>query len=314
MRRSWWLFCFFLFLLGLVFYSASAKNEGQAKGSTYVGQDSCIGCHEDRANSLKGTVHAKSNVPGSPATDKGCESCHGPGSDHVASGGGKGVGGLVAFTSKKLSAGEKSKFCLNCHGSDFKLSFWKQGEHARSDVACSDCHKVHTAGKSSNVKEPDTCLSCHKEIRRDLNKYSRHPILEGKVNCSDCHDPHGTLSHGMIKAENNNQLCYKCHADKRGPFLWEHPPVEENCTICHNPHGAKASKLLKEKMPNICQDCHDWQRHPGTIYDANSGFKGSSPSNRFFARSCTNCHYNIHGSNAPHNPASGYNSGKAFVR
>jgi hypothetical protein len=54
---------------------------------------------------------------------------------------------------------------------------------------------------------------------------------------------------------------------------------------------------MKEKVPNICQDCHDWSRHPGTPYDAKSGFQSSSPSNRFYARSCLNCHGAIHGSN-----------------
>lgn len=297
------------------FYGATAKDNGKAvSGATYAGKDSCVGCHEDKAKTLEGNIHGKANVPGSPMGLQGCESCHGPGSVHVEQGGGKGVGGLIAFSDSKLDAKKKAEACLSCHGKDRKLGFWSMGEHARNDVDCSSCHRIHSGEKTVKPSEPDACLNCHKDIRREVNRYSHHPIMEGKVKCSDCHEVHGTLSHSMIKAENVNQLCYKCHADKRGPFLWEHPPVEENCAICHNPHGAKASKLLREKQPNICQDCHDWQRHPGTIYDANSGFKGTSPSNRFFARACTNCHYNIHGSNAPANPASGYNSGKAFVR
>jgi len=100
----------------------------------------------------------------------------------------------------------------------------------------------------------------------------------------------------MIRAENVNQLCYQCHPDKRGPFVYEHPPVAENCTICHTPHGSRHAKLLAEKVPNLCQDCHDWSRHPGTPYDAKTAFTGSNPSNRFFARGCVNCHGAIHGS------------------
>jgi DmsE family decaheme c-type cytochrome len=118
----------------------------------------------------------------------------------------------------------------------------------------------------------------------------------------------------MIRAENINQLCYKCHADKRGPYLWEHPPVEENCLTCHVSHGSKTAKLMTEKVPNLCQDCHDASRHPGTVYDAKTGFTGSAPSNRFFARSCLNCHSSIHGGYAPTNPDNGYNSGQDFVR
>jgi DmsE family decaheme c-type cytochrome len=149
-------------------------------------------------------------------------------------------------------------------------------------------------------------------VKSQANKLSRHPILEGKVKCSDCHNPHGTPSHGMIKADNVNQLCYKCHADKRGPFVWEHAPVEENCLICHNAHGASHTKLTVAKVPNICQDCHDASRHPGQIWDTKAGFPGSpgssSQSSRFWGRSCLNCHTNIHGSNGPKNPGSGSGS------
>jgi DmsE family decaheme c-type cytochrome len=306
-----------LVLFGLTYRGFTEVKGGKPKsgGKTYAGQEACTGCHADKAESLQKSIHGKTNVPGSPATMQGCESCHGPGSEHVAQGGGKGVGGVVAFTDKKVSAGQKSKMCLACHGDIKELAFWKNSEHLRNGVDCSSCHSVHGEKKMAlKPKEPEACLSCHKDIRRDMFKYSRHPILEGKVKCSDCHNPHGTLSHHMVRAENNNQLCYKCHAEKRGPYLWEHPPVEENCVICHNPHGSKTAKLLQEKVPYLCQDCHDWQRHPGTIYDAKTGFTGSGAANRFFARSCLNCHSQIHGSNAPVDPTWGYHSGKAFVR
>ena len=104
-------------------------------------------------------------------------------------------------------------------------------------------------------------------------------------------------------AENVNQLCFKCHPDKRGPYVYEHPPVAENCATCHTPHGSRHAKLLTEKVPNLCQDCHDWSRHPGTPYDAKTGFTGTSPSNRFFSRSCLNCHGAIHGSTSFENHA-----------
>ncbi|HEY0664231.1 MAG TPA: cytochrome c3 family protein, partial [Thiobacillaceae bacterium] len=90
-------------------------------------------------------------------------------------------------------------------------------------------------------------------------------------------------------------------------------PVEESCLNCHNPHGTRAAKLLNEKLPNLCQDCHDAAQHPGTIYDADSGFAGgvgttAGPNTRFLARSCMNCHNTIHGSNAP------ASRGRRFVR
>ena len=151
--------------------------------------------------------------------------------------------------------------------------------------------------------EPEVCFGCHVDIRVAVSKRSHHPIIEDKVSCSSCHSPHGSLSRHMVKADDPQQLCFTCHADKRGPYVYEHPPVAENCLTCHTPHGSIHAKLLTEKVPNLCQDCHDWQRHPGTPYDAKTAFTGSSPSNRFFGRACLNCHGAIHGSNTFENHA-----------
>lgn len=300
-----------LLLIGIFILFLSSMSFSKEDKGNYVGIETCKGCHADKYESYSQSIHGKKTQPGSPANKMQCESCHGPGSAHANAGGGKGVGGVIPFSSKKVDAEKKNAACLGCHDTSRDLALWDMGQHKKNDVACSNCHSIHT---TKITKQPEACFNCHKDIKRDANRQSHHPIIEGKIKCSDCHNPHGELSHGMIKADNVNQLCYKCHADKRGPYLWEHPPVEENCTICHNPHGTKSAKLMKEKVPNICQDCHDWQRHPGTIYDAKTGFTGSAPSNRFLARSCLNCHSAIHGSYAPANPANGYNSGKFFVR
>jgi DmsE family decaheme c-type cytochrome len=147
--------------------------------------------------------------------------------------------------------------------------------------------------------EYETCTACHKQIRSQLLKTSHHPIIEGKLKCTSCHNPHGALSHAMVKEESVNQLCTGCHTDKRGPYMNEHPPVEENCLTCHNSHGSPHAKLLSERVPNVCQDCHDWSRHPGTYYSGNQGWSATTPNTRLVARSCLNCHTTIHGSNAP---------------
>jgi DmsE family decaheme c-type cytochrome len=141
-----------------------------------------------------------------------------------------------------------------------------------------------------------------------ISKQSHHPILEGKVKCTDCHDQHGTFGTKMVKASSVNELCYKCHAEKRGPFLWEHPPVAENCSTCHTVHGSNHDKLLISRVPQLCQSCHDAAGHPSSIYSKFNTFQGSSPSNKMFARSCLNCHSAIHGSMDPSS------RGEFFVR
>jgi DmsE family decaheme c-type cytochrome len=88
-----------------------------------------------------------------------------------------------------------------------------------------------------------------------------------------------------------NETCYICHAEKRGPFLWMHPPVAQNCANCHDPHGSINRSMLKLRPPRLCQQCHIGTFHPGS--------PGSPGSVFVFSRACTNCHSAIHGSNAP---------------
>ena len=59
----------------------------------------------------------------------------------------------------------------------------------------------------------------------------------------------------MVK-DTVNETCYTCHAEKRGPFLWEHSPVVDDCTNCHTPHGSTKPALLKARVPWLCQECH----------------------------------------------------------
>lgn len=290
----------FLFVVAGVFIQKAAEGETKDTGAAL-----CKDCHTDQYDSYLKSKHSKKGFKGSPANNSDCIACHKAGLAHVEAGGGKGAGGIVSLNSKRTSAETKSAVCLSCHTSSQKLALWDMGAHKKNDVACSSCHSIH--GKK--VSQVETCTTCHKSVKKDINRPSHHPIVEGKVKCSDCHNPHGTLSKGMIVAESVNQLCFKCHADKRGPWVWEHPPVEENCMTCHWPHGTKAEKLLTEKMPHLCNDCHYRGGHQSSV-GGNRGFNafsanGSavSPSARVMARSCTNCHGAIHGSNAPADPA-----------
>jgi predicted CXXCH cytochrome family protein len=67
--------------------------------------------------------------------------------------------------------------------------------------------------------------------------------------------------------------------------------------ICHDIHGSNHSRLLTRRVPLLCQSCHTG-RHPGNPYTNQYSFTGPATSNKnkFFGRSCLNCHGNIHGS------------------
>lgn len=173
-------------------------------------------------------------------------------------------------------------------------------KHKAEGIACNDCHFVHgNTNKLLKKDQNEVCFDCHKDIKLQTNKQSHHPIKEGKIFYSDCHNTHGDFGPKMIKADTVNELCYKCHSEKRGPYMFEHFPVEKNCMNCHTPYGSNHNKLLTMRMPNLCQACHDWTRHPGTPYTEEFGFDGSgseSNRNKLIGRSCLNCHTNIHGS------------------
>jgi DmsE family decaheme c-type cytochrome len=122
------------------------------------------------------------------------------------------------------------------------------------------------------------------------------PVREGKMECTSCHNVHGSKNVRLLRAGFTiNEACATCHADKRGPFLWEHAPVRDSCVNCHDPHGSSNERMLVAKSPFLCQRCHNHTRHPSTIYDR--VVQGTS--NRIFGRSCASCHTQIHGSNHP---------------
>jgi len=273
----------------------------QDEPASYVGGETCAECHDGVAEAMMPTPHGQAGFAN--LTSRGCEACHGPGSKHVDDP----EGNSLRVTDKSVR--EQTQICQSCHDGGAQF-FWAGGVHETRGLTCTTCHSVHhpkseTAQlKTGNVM--DTCLECHKDVRADLWKNSHHPIREGRISCVDCHNPHGSQTEKMIKAVSVNDQCYECHAEKRGPFLWEHPPVRESCMNCHFPHGSNHIKLQRTTVPYICQQCHSNTRHPGTLYDNRSlpTLEDDNPggTNRAFNRACLDCHAAIHGSNHPSGP------------
>ncbi|MFB3885106.1 MAG: DmsE family decaheme c-type cytochrome [Thermodesulfobacteriota bacterium] len=293
MRRK----AFVLLPISLIFLLVFIETGGVRADEGYAGSETCKGCHEDAFKSYSKSPHGKKAISWGPAAKDGCESCHGPGAEHAGKGGGKGVA-IFAF-GRDVDSRTRASKCLSCHEESKTLASWDIGRHKSAGVSCDNCHSIHGGtGRSSRPKEPDLCYSCHKYIRTQQNKQSHHPVKEGRITCSHCHDPHGTFGPRMVKADSVNDLCYKCHAEKRGPYAFEHPPVHENCLTCHEIHGSNHTKLLVRKVPFLCQSCHSTEGHPSRPYTNLHAFGGSATAqkNKFFGRSCLNCHGNIHGS------------------
>jgi DmsE family decaheme c-type cytochrome len=197
---------------------------------------------------------------------------------------------------------ERNAPCLECHQGDKRIH-WAGSAHDAADVACTSCHQIHTTHDRARDKHAQTemCFACHKQTRAEINRPSRHPIREGNIACSDCHNPHGTAGEKLLVRDNVNDTCYTCHMEKRGPFVRGHQPVSENCSICHNPHGTANPSLLRVRQPFLCQQCHEPTGHRGnlpSLTDVGGGI-GLSTSANLSARGCLNCHTNIHGTNNP---------------
>ncbi|MGQ0509806.1 MAG: DmsE family decaheme c-type cytochrome [Betaproteobacteria bacterium] len=200
------------------------------------------------------------------------------------------------FSAKSTTPVEaRNQACLSCHQGGKRIH-WASGVHAARDVSCTSCHQVHAQHDKvrDKVTQTEVCLSCHKDLRSQIHRPSRHPIREGKVACSDCHNPHGTAGEKMLVRDNVNDTCYSCHMEKRGPFVRNHQPVQENCALCHNPHGTSNDNLLRQRPPFLCQQCHEPTSHRG---NAGSLANKTGTSANLIARGCTNCHTNIHGTN-----------------
>ncbi|MFH2201837.1 MAG: DmsE family decaheme c-type cytochrome [Elusimicrobiota bacterium] len=257
----------------------SAVAEG---GAEYVGAETCVGCHDAKGASYKDSLHGrKLPITKKVTYEKSCETCHGPGSKHVAAGGDKTDPGF------KTIGKPKSEDCMKCHKGG-ETMMWDISSHAQADLSCNTCHSVHEGKGRKNLKasSTDSCLQCHKKVGLALDMPSHHPVKEGKVSCTDCHNPHGGQN-GNLRAESVTETCYKCHAEKAGPFIYSHPPVQEDCGICHKPHGASQQKMLKWSSPRICMACHNGHHEDsGATWVANIQRRGD----------CTTCHPEIHGS------------------
>jgi DmsE family decaheme c-type cytochrome len=265
----------------------SQPSSPQIPGATFVGQQTCTQCHGDVVQGFAENPHTKMvDLHG----DNGitCENCHGPGSLHAAGGGDV----SKIFDPAKAKPQQINETCLRCHATvhpDFLRS-----PHAKAGLSCISCHMVHGAPVKQDLlkaQQPQLCDQCHTDVKASFNMPFHHPVPEGAVKCTDCHDVHGTfLPNNLRNTADQNMVCAKCHTDVRGPFVFEHMPVKaQGCLGCHTPHGSQDPRLLN--MPNVnelCLQCHG-QVAADTMHGISSASADSVP--------CTSCHTYIHGSN-----------------
>lgn len=313
----------YLLVVGVaaLFYSGLAVERGvaagnqaeklfaRAKADDFMGDSGCAECHSAKVANFSGSPHAAFvSDPKLPDSKRGCEGCHGPGKIHIAEEGDE----VIAF--RKMSPKESTAACMRCHAQTLSEAHWKKTAHARADVACVSCHQIHPdsdpaliagslkKGMAKDTKagvfvaqkltssmlradETQVCGQCHAPEVAKFRLTSHHPVPEGEMTCSSCHNPHPTKNaKGKVLTEKND--CISCHRETAGPFTFEHDPVANHtgagCQECHSPHGTNNPKLLNSFSRGLCGQCHT-----------------EKLSRHYPGRSCfsAGCHVAPHGSN-----------------
>ncbi|MBI3207928.1 MAG: DmsE family decaheme c-type cytochrome [Candidatus Solibacter usitatus] len=288
-----------------------AEAVSAAKPGGFVGSSVCRTCHPDVVQGFFKNPHYKSLASGKePAGKTGCEGCHGPGKSHIEALGGKTT---IPVAYSLLTPRKVLDSCLACHGKDYARADIRHSAHSQGDVACNSCHSVHKSQSPkfllAKQRQPDLCYGCHANVRTQFSMPFKHRVNEGFMNCTDCHNPHGTpaaswrmgLRPRMVgHSLGNEEACLKCHSDKRGPFAFEHAAVRvDGCETCHNPHGSTNAKLLRRtSVFTTCLECHNGAPPFGRTGEGVVLQTGTHDMRNPRYQNCTTCHVRIHGSNA----------------
>jgi DmsE family decaheme c-type cytochrome len=250
---------------------------GREAKADYVDPANCKLCHPEFHPQMARSGHAYLRKDG---PEHGCGACHGPGSFHTGSGGNW---RKITMPSEKLRAKDADSSCNSCHSQRDVTQKWTCSEHARQGVSCVVCHDANAPrGQTLRAPEFQLCGKCHLDVQAKLRLPNRHRVAEGRIACSDCHDPHGNTDKIRDK-DLRWRTCATCHAEKAGPFLFDHGIKRtEGCTACHDPHGSSNRRMLTyARIQPMCLQCH-----PETPHDLRRP--------RF--TNCLDCHTEIHGS------------------
>ncbi len=243
----------------------------------------CALCHVPALCTMPGSTHASLGGP-DVALEHGCDSCHRGGEQHARSGGRRALVQRLAGS----PAAEQASICLLCHRTTEALRHVEQGVHQRRGVGCVDCHgPLHGAVPSAVVVTAEqSCRGCHAEVAAAFVQPNHHPVPEGRMHCSSCHDVHGTRPR-LRDLELTQQKCIECHPRYGGPFVFAHQAGRrDGCVACHLPHGSSNRRLLQQS--NSQQNCLQCHGDFPAFHDQTSGAVFTD---------CLRCHTEVHGSN-----------------
>jgi DmsE family decaheme c-type cytochrome len=256
----------------------------------------CSDCHADQAKAFAANAHACGQIKKGEIPNTLCESCHGDGKAHIEGGGDK------EKIFKPVGLLGSNKTCMSCHDISTDRISRRAGMHANSaQVNCLTCHSIHSSEAHAPhllaKKQLALCDSCHMtQVAAFKNLPYAHRLGRGGMECSSCHEPHGRPGAASLRTTAAGELpCLSCHADKRGPFVFQHGAIAVgDCMTCHEPHGSSNPRRLKRAVVSqLCLECHS------PISGTTLGSQPPSFHNLSLSRyqNCTTCHVAIHGSN-----------------
>lgn len=191
-------------------------------------EEYCQPCHT--VNELGNSAVAPGGhnvVPDSAYHDVQCESCHGPGVDHLNNSAAK------PLASMGLDE-DTMNGCGACHNGEHHpfVEQWEESAHGnvsgyaqgRTD-GCQDCHEGKRAAE------------VHFGVTGVFAEQGTDELLD--ITCAVCHDPHGSPYTAQLRApvsrDSKNNLCIECHNQRTVP-----------AATTHGPHGAQGPLVLGE--------------------------------------------------------------------
>ncbi|MCP4582462.1 MAG: hypothetical protein GY839_12700 [candidate division Zixibacteria bacterium] len=260
---------------------------GYSSVSASDDSSTCLECHDDMPATLAGSPHELgiSSHLKSPVKAT-CEGCHTDWEGHIDDPTTENIN-----TASKLMSAEQAEICGSCHLTPHQAAMTSTDPHARADLGCLSCHKIHDNENSFLTKDDSEnyCLSCHKSVAFEFERRSAHPLGSGNIRCVDCHNL--SAINDPVLGIGFDWTCQECHSEKSGPFMYEHPVVNSHlvegggCIECHEPHGSSNERLLVQPESGLCLQCHGTPPLHMTQHDAIAT-----------KYACAACHTEIHGS------------------
>jgi hypothetical protein len=213
-----------LFQAPLSYYSR-AKSWGLSPGYEFADHGfnrpiaaACIACHSGRPKPVPGR-NGQYGEPPFLELSIGCESCHGPGLEHVRRGGAK----AAIVNPARLPAARSEEICMNCHqGGDTRvLQPGKTALDFRPGQVLNDTVAIFKIPRNASQTADVDLLEHHESMH--LSKCFRESA--GKLKCISCHSPHAARP-------DYRAACLGCHKTQ---LAAPHPPRSSDCQGCHMP-------------------------------------------------------------------------------